>query len=339
MPFGNMTESRSTESPLEVAAGAASPQAIDAFKRLANETRLGILLALWEAYDPHAEDNSLPYSEILERVEVRNSGQFSYHLNQLLGYFIEQTEEGYQLRNSGLKIVQTVVSGAGLEEGSLDPTEIVLSCNRCGGPVELSYNSEYLYHICTNCEGNTGINSNDDRPVGTLMRWDFNPSGLANRNTADIFVAGVIKAHRDFGLLVRGLCPQCTGTVDDSLQVCEEHQTEGGGTCPACGTADEIRVRYECSVCKYGDSYPADAVIYDHPAVIAFCYEHDIEHTFNLEEPEACARLWQHISDRTHDLLSTDPLRIRITVPGDGESLELTLDAELDVVNINRSAE
>lgn len=331
-----MTQPRSGESPLEVAAGAASPQAIDAFKRLANETRLGILLALWEAYDPHADD-ALSYSAILDRVDVRDSGQFSYHLNQLLGVFIEQTDDGYQLRNSGLKIVQTVLSGAGLEEESLEPTEIVLSCHRCGAPVELSYDSEYLYHVCTECEGNTGDNATEDRPVGTLMRWDFNPSGLANRTTSDIFVAGVIKALRDFGLLVRGLCPQCTGTVDGSLEICDDHHTAVGATCTVCGTPDEIRVRYECAVCKYGDSYPVDAVIYDHPAVIAFCYENDIEHTFDLEEPEACARLWEHISARTHELLSRDPLRIRITVPGDCESLGLTLDAELDVIDIKRS--
>lgn len=330
-----MTASRSTESPLEAAAGAASPRAIDAFKRLGNETRLGILLALWEAYNPHAEDNSLPYSAILDRVDVRDSGQFSYHLNQLLGYFVEETDGGYQLRNSGLKTVQTVISGAGLEEESLDSTEIVLSCNRCGAPVELSYESEYLYHICTECEGNTGPNFNEDRPVGTLMRWDFNPSGLVNRSPAEIFVAGMIKALRDFGLLVRGLCPQCTGTVEGTLQICEDHRTRGGVACEVCGTRDEIRVQYDCEVCKYGGSYPIDAVIYDHPAVIAFCYENDIEHTFDLDSPEACARLWEHISARDHSLVSTEPVRIRVTVPGEGEHLQLTLDESLDVIDVN----
>lgn len=332
-----MDESRPTESPLKAAAGAASPEAIDAFKRLGNGTRLGILVALWEAYDPHAEDNSLPYSSVLDRVDVSDSGQFSYHLNQLLGHFVEETDDGYQLRNAGLEIVQTVISGAGLDAESLDATEIVLSCHRCGAPVELSYDSEYLYHTCTECEGNTGPNFNEDRPVGTLMRWDFDPSGLANRTPAEIFVAGMVKALRDFGLLVRGLCPQCTGTVEGTLQICEDHRTAGGRACSVCGTRDEIRVRYECTVCKHGDSYPADAVIYDHPAVIAFCYEHDIEHTFDLDTPRACARLWEHISAREHELVATDPVRIRVTVPGDREHLELTLDESLDVVDITRS--
>lgn len=332
-----MVGSRSSESPLEAAAGAASPRAIDAFKLLSNETRLGILLALWEAYDPHVEDNSLPYSAMFDRVNVRDSGHFSYHLNKLVDHYVEETDGGYQLRNAGLKIVQTVISGAGLEEGTLEPTEIVLSCHRCGAPVELSYDSEYLYHTCTECEGNTGPTFDEDRPVGTLMRWDFEPAGLAGRSPGEIFVAGMIQALRDFGLLVRGLCPECTGRVEGSLHICDEHDSRPGEACPTCGTLDQIRVQYDCSVCKHGDSYPVDAIVYDHPAVIAFCHENGIETTFDLDGPEACARLWEHIAAREHELLSRDPVRIRITVPGDGERLDLTLDEALDVVDVSRS--
>lgn len=328
-----MGDSSSPRSPLEAAAGAASPRAIDAFKLLSNETRLGILLALWEAYDSHVEDNFLSYSAIFDRVNVRDSGQFSYHLNKLVGHYIDETDGGYRLRNSGLKIVQTVISGTGLKEDRLAPTEIALSCYRCGSPVELSYDSEHLYHICTMCEGNTGPDFDEDRPVGTLMSWDFNPSGLAGRTPKEIFVAGMIKALQDFGLLVRGLCPRCTGTVEGSLKICDDHEPGPGEACPACGTRDEIRVLYDCSVCKHGDSYPVDAVIYDHPATIAFCYKHEIEHTFDLDDPDACARLWEHITDREYTLLSKDPIRIRITVPGQGENLHLTLDGHLDVID------
>lgn len=329
-----MGNSRSHRSPLEAAAGAASPQAIDAFKLLSNETRLGILLALWEAYDPHADDNSLSYTAIFDRVDVRDSGQFTYHLNKLVGHYIDETVEGYRLRTPGLKIVQTVISGTGVKEDQLEPTEIGLSCYRCGAPVELSYDSEHLNHICTECEGNTRPNFDEDRPVGTLMSWDFNPSGLAGRTPGELFVAGMIKALRDFGLLVRGLCPQCTGAVEGSLIICDDHESRPGEACPACGTRDLIRVLFDCSVCKHGDSYPVDAVIYDHPAVIAFCHEQEIEHTFDLDDPDACARLWEHITDREYTLLSEDPVRIRVTVPGEGESLHLTLDGQLEVADV-----
>jgi len=47
-----MANSNPTESPLEAAADFTGSHAVDAFKLLGNETRLAILLALWEAYDP-----------------------------------------------------------------------------------------------------------------------------------------------------------------------------------------------------------------------------------------------------------------------------------------------
>ena len=38
-------------SPLDVAAVGTDPTAVEAFKLVGDETRLAILLALWEAYD------------------------------------------------------------------------------------------------------------------------------------------------------------------------------------------------------------------------------------------------------------------------------------------------
>ncbi|MFT4885030.1 MAG: hypothetical protein ACI8U4_002549, partial [Natronomonas sp.] len=66
----------SAPSPIESAAGAAGPEALDDFALLANETRLGILLALWEAYDPLAEDNAVSFTELRDRVGLRQGGQF-----------------------------------------------------------------------------------------------------------------------------------------------------------------------------------------------------------------------------------------------------------------------
>lgn len=334
-----MVDSNADETPLEAVAGGAGPNTTEAFQLLSDETRLGILFALWDEYDPAAPEEAVSFSTTMDRVGVRDSGHFTYHLNELLGHYVEETAEGYRLRNAGFTIVQAVIAGAGLEERTLAPTEIDMSCTRCGAPVELSYEDEYLHHICTECEGNTGPNFAEERPVGTLMRWDFNPAGLAGRTPDEVFVAGIIKALRDFGLLVRGLCPQCTGAVDRSLHICDEHEPGPGEACPTCGTLDEIRLRFVCSVCKFGDSYPVDAFIYDHPGVVAFCHEHGIEHTFGLDDPEACADLWEHLTRRDHRLLSEDPVRIRVTVPGDEETLHLTLDGDLDVLDVRRVTE
>lgn len=72
-----MTDSTVSESPLEAAAGTAGPHAVEAFELLSDETRLAILLTLWENYDPHAEDNSVPFSTLYDRVNMGDSGTFT----------------------------------------------------------------------------------------------------------------------------------------------------------------------------------------------------------------------------------------------------------------------
>jgi hypothetical protein len=76
----------------------------EAFAVLGNETRLAILLALEGADDP------LAYSELKRAVGVYDSGRFNYHLDKLLGHFIDGTGNGYRLRDVGRRAAQAVVA-------------------------------------------------------------------------------------------------------------------------------------------------------------------------------------------------------------------------------------
>ncbi|MFB9807964.1 winged helix-turn-helix domain-containing protein [Haladaptatus pallidirubidus] len=62
----------------------------DAFQLLADETRLEILFALW-----NAPEWTATFTELKDAVGMRDSGQFQYHLNQLAGTFIRQVDDGY----------------------------------------------------------------------------------------------------------------------------------------------------------------------------------------------------------------------------------------------------
>lgn len=334
-----MTDSNVTGSPLAAAAGGVGPQVTDAFKLLSDEIRLAILLALWEAYDPQTQGNAISFSALFDRVGADDSGNFAYHLDKLVGDYVEETPEGYRLQNSGLKIVRAVIAGSGLEESHLPPTPIPRSCYHCGGPVKLSYEDERLYQTCTECEGNIGPHSTERSPVGTLVVYDdFNPAGLADRSPEDVFVAGTIEYVHALKLLIRGVCPECSGLVEQSLHICESHDAPPGELCPACGTSmrggwNEARVSYVCSVCKRGASYPAWAAVHDHPAVVAFYHEHGFDMTFGLDDPEACGRLWERLT-KDQTLVATDPVRIRVTVSYDGAELSLTLDGSLTVIDV-----
>lgn len=328
-----MTDANPARSPLEAAAGAAGPQGTDAFKLLSDETRLAILLALWEAYDPHAVDNSVSFSTLYDRVGG-DSGTFTYHLDKLVGYYVEQTADGYRLRNSGHKIVRAVIAGSGLEDRRLPPTEIPRTCFHCDSKLRISYEDERLYHICPECEGHLGPESTERAPTGTLHVYDnFNPAGLTRRTPGEVFVAGTIEYHQAITLLIRGVCPECSGPVTESLHICETHEAPPGEVCSTCGTWIDARVSYVCSVCKYSGSYPAWVAVYDHPVIVGFDHDHGFDMTFDLDDPEECARVWDQLY-REQTIVSTDPVRIRITVARDGDELHLTLDEHLDVVDI-----
>lgn len=334
-----MTIEETGETPIMAARVTASAHVTEAFKLLSTETRLAILLALWESYDPTVADNAVSFSELYDCVAVHDSGNFTYHLDKLTDHFVEETNDGYKLSNAGLKMVQAVIAGRGIEAATLSQTEVPMTCYRCDAPVEIRYEDETLYHICTECEGHTGSTFSGERPVGTLMAFDFAPSGLVDRTPKEVFVAASIVSLRDFGLLIRGLCPECSGPVAESLNICEDHRNPAGAVCPECGTRDRIRVNYVCSVCKHGDSYPVHAAVYDHPAVVSFCYEQGIENTYDLADAAACERLWSNLLARDYALLSEDPIRIRIVIPGEDEQLELTLTGNLDVVDVSTSSE
>lgn len=324
------------DSPLEAAAGAAGPHTVEAFELLGDETRLAILLALWEAYEPRGSDDGVPFSALFDRVGYDDTGNFSYHLQQLTDHFVEGTEEGYRLSNAGLKLVQAVIAGTGLDRRTLEPTEIPRVCHRCGARVTVSYADDQLYNICPDCEGNIGPESSFEAPSGTVMAVDFDPAGLSDRTPGAVFVAGTIEFLGEASLLVKGVCPECSGPVERSLDICESHEAPPGEVCTACGTRDELRTSYVCTVCKHSSSFPVEGSLHDHPAVVQFRYDEGIEGTHDLEDPEACARLWEHLMGYEHELLSEDPVRIRVTVPGRDQTLLLTIDGDLEILDVTR---
>lgn len=342
-----MEDGDTARSPLEAAAGAAGPHAVDGFKLLSDETRLAILLALWEAYDPRSGDgDTLTFTELLERVGAPDSGNFSYHLDKLVGRFVAETDHGYELRGAGHKVVQGIIAGSGLGEATLQPTEIPRTCHRCGSTVEISYQDQRLYQRCTECEGNLGPGPVEEgpprcpkaEPRGTLMAWDLAPAGLAHRDPEEVFVAGTIRFHRDIGTMIRGICPECSGPVEGSLHICDSHEAGPETVCPTCGSRDEIRAGYVCKVCKHAGSFPVQAAVHDHPAVVSFYHDHGFEMTHDLDGPVGCGRLWDRLQ-KEQDLVSRHPVRVRVSIPYDGETLHLILDEDLDVIEVTRQAQ
>jgi len=134
----------------------------DAFAVLGNETRVGILQALGGADEP------VSFSELRDRVGMRDTGQFNYHLDKLVGHFVRRSDEGYALRRAGERVVEAVLSGAVTDAPVLKPTVVDHPCPLCGAPVEVTFREERVEMYCTECPGNYGWTDEDIEELGTL---------------------------------------------------------------------------------------------------------------------------------------------------------------------------
>lgn len=104
----------------------------DALAVLGNETRMSILRELADA------DSALSFTELRERVGIRDSGKFNYHLSKLCAYFVRETEVGYELGHAGSR----VISAVGYDDRTDTGTDIDECCPVCGAT-----ECEKLFHI------------------------------------------------------------------------------------------------------------------------------------------------------------------------------------------------
>lgn len=307
------------QSPFE-SAGSDQLPPDEAFVLLGNETRIGILQALWEVFDPYTSDNAIPFSALYKRVGSADTGNFNYHLGKLTDHFVRQSDDGYELTAPGFEIVRAVVAGSATENPILEPTAINANCARCDGPVEIAYEDGTIWSRCAECEGYW-------QGDGELFGFGLPPEGLRNRGPDDIFDATIAYSIRRFETMNDGVCPECGGTVDASLTVCEDHDA-GDGICDACGFHYLGIITLVCDSCKFAWRSPSWAPVHCHSAIISFYYDRGVEHVQSSWEAIRRGFGW------SEELLSTDPIKLRITVSHEGDELHAILDETGTVVDV-----
>lgn len=318
--------SGSSESPFEGLSH--EGYATEAFELLGNETRLAILVALWERYDP-SDDSAVRFSQLRDQVGTADSGRFNYHLDRLEDHFVEATGDGYELAQAGLTFVQSVIAGTGIEEPTLEPTTVDMACKVCGKPVEVSYEDGWVYVRCTGCAGLW--TDGDDRSSGHLAKFSLDPGGLTDRSPAEIYAAAWVHSYQRIYSMLEEVCPTCSGAVERSLAICEDHEPEG--TCRNCDRHLRIVARLRCTVCKEQAQAPLGTVAKYHPAVVAFCYEHGLELQYGFNDLDHIARRLE-IGSSDVERTSEEPPRVRVTTAIGGDKIGLELDRNLDVVAV-----
>lgn len=328
-----MTDGTAADSPLEAAAGGVGERATEAFAILSNETRLAILLALWEAQDPGPSPSEpvqpgVSFADLRDRVGIDDPNQLTYHLQKLAGPFVDQTDAGYTLTAPAEQVLHAVMAGTLTDPPSLEGEPVDSECVHCGGTIVIDYSDGVLVERCTSCEGTY---QQPDQPAGMVSKGYRPPTALANRTPREFHRQGRTWTRYRMHSMIEGACPDCSGTVTTTVHVCENHDTHDGTVCDHCGALWRIRTLFVCDVCKNALQTPARAPIFTEVAVTAFFYDHGLDPDALYDA--ASLEVIDDAIERT-DVVSEDPLEVAVTVELDGDRLTATLDDDAHVIDV-----
>ncbi|WP_435359019.1 DUF7351 domain-containing protein [Haloarchaeobius sp. DFWS5] len=300
--------------------GPERPTPEQAFTVLGNRTRLETLRVLADAGRP------VSFTELRNRVGLSQGTQFNYHLTKLLGHFVEKTDAGYELREPGRRIVQAVLAGAVDEGPALEPTAIDYACHFCGDDIEVSYADGHVALHCPTCAGNPATPTNPANPEhGNLARLPFPPAGMVGRSPEAALRAAATWIHMDSLAAASGVCPSCAATVKVTIAACGEHESATrDGRCTSCDRNRAVRVTYDCTNCVFTFDGPVVMALLATPEVLAFVGRNGLNVTSKGFD-------WGWEYDET--VVSTDPFEGCFTFTIGDDSLTLTVDDELSVVD------
>lgn len=274
----------------------------EAFSLVGDETRMTILEALWDAADP-----PIPFSTLYDLSETDSTARFNYHLDQLTGHFVRKTERGYQLRTAGENVVRAVVAGSFNAHPDRRPFDTGDGCTQCDETLVARYEDEQLAIDCPACGQTHG-------------RYGFPPGGLIGRDEDEILTAFARRVRHRHSLASKGVCPDCSGRMQTEISREEE-----------CCLGAEVRAAYTCEQCQQRFCSPIGLTLLDRPVLVSFYRDHDVDIA-----TRPYWRLDWCVTDDHLRIDSTDPWRLTVAIPLDSETLSLTLDGSLCVVESNR---
>lgn len=298
----------------------------EAFAVLGNETRMEILQALGEG------DAPIPFSELRERIGVRDSGQFNYHLGKLEGHFVRKTDAGYSLRQAGNRVIEAILSGAVTETVVLEPTRLDIPCPFCGADIEVSYREERLLVRCTECGGSFGdvepsSPALESMPPGTLTLNYLPSAGFQGRSPGEVLDTTLAWTYAQHVLVANDVCSRCSGTIEHSVDVCSDHQPDGT-ICDQCHTRFAVKYVSRCTNCNYEKRGGFSHHLLGDSRVRAF---------FEAREIDPLAPAYNGLSpiyDYEEEVLSTDPFEVRVTFSVGGDELVVLVDDALRVSEV-----
>jgi len=288
-----------------------------AFMTLSNDCRLEILLALWDA-----PGFALSFAELRKAVGERDSGTFSYHLSELVGHFVAETADGYELGYPGHRVLDAIQSGVFHQEGTVGPVDLDATCPDCDAALTFAYDADYV--------GRVGCQACDER----VLEWPFDPGGVADRTPHEVADAFDRRTRLIWACALDGVCPFCAGRVERTLG---DGTTVSGrciGVLEDLDRYDEYFARdhpavvgVDCRRCSFYSFVPVGVVLLTRPRVTGHLWDRGLD--------VRTSPLWTLefvVDPSTVEVRDRTPTRAAVTVtPDDGDPVVALVDENLDV--------
>lgn len=307
---GILSDPDSTHSGFSDASGSqpdtgAVPDESDAFALVGNEIRAKIIHSLGAFDAEHGTERVLSFSQLQEQTDVSViSSQFNYHLQKLVGHYIENVNGGYRLRPEGKTLYRTIRAGTFAKRDALPQRELDQDCYYCDEPLTLAYDNGMFTIQCHNCGVLYDLIMAPPAAIHTTER-------LESRVTRYNYHLRQAFAH--------GVCPSCVNSLGTTLLSPAETDFEDV-------VQRDLYVYRDCTYCGNHSYLSVGTMFLHHPAVIGFCYERGLDITSTPRWELAFAA-----TDRHLEITATDPYELVLSIPVTDDTLELTIDQDLQI--------
>lgn len=266
--------------------------ASEGFEALAHPTRMGVLRALFEA------DSGLRFSELRKSVEATDSGNFSYHLDRLVGRFVRKSGQTYRLTERGFEVGITVVSGTYGDDEPAERIEGLGRCLFCGEPADAVFERGTSVLECSNGHRTyvaplpaEAVEERDESEFGELVATEL---------------------YATVGRVLRGTCTACRCPVSGGLEATEEGPM----------------FRADCGFCGVEYAVPAGLCALQDPEVLSFLHDR------SADPRTTPPWLFEWCQPGTGTTASEDPLRVRVKISRDDDERAVVVDTDGSVRSI-----
>jgi hypothetical protein len=280
--------------------GSEDERGVDAFALVGDGTRVSVLRALAEA----RREGTYPvgFADLRRRAGVRDSGQFNYHLDRLVGTLLERADGAYRLSYLGDRLVGLLL--AGTHESHRFELTADEPCRYCGETLAGTFEDGVLYLSCAE---------------GHYFEAYVSPGAAAERSPSTLLsLAGrTLRSNLDYAF--DGVCPFCYGALSLAAETTPGEYGPG------------VQYRGHCDRCGHGFTVPPELSAVRHPAVVAFYHERGVDVT---DTPA-----WGTAFGSVTATRSTDPSRVELTLTVEGATLDVTLDGTGRVLAVGPDAQ